>query len=89
MQERREKMLALVAHWRESGLSRKQFCAQIGITLSKFNYWVAKERAQTADGFVELGRGQSWGPIDVTYPNGVRLQAPADLSLLSRLIHLY
>lgn len=89
MQERREKMLALVAHWRESGLTRKQFCNQAGITLSKFNYWVAKERAQSSEGFVELGGGSPSAPVEITYPNGVKLQAAADMSLLSRLIHLY
>ena len=82
-------MLALVAHWRESGLSRKVFCAQVGITLSKFNYWVAKERAQSAEGFVELSGGSPSSTVELIYPNGIRLQAPADLSLLSRLIRLY
>lgn len=82
-------MLALVAHWRESGLSRKTFCSQVGITMSKFNYWIAKSRQESAEGFVQLTGSAPSGMVELTYPNGVKLQATADLSLLSRLIHLY
>ncbi|MFS8618089.1 MAG: hypothetical protein FWJ85_14805 [Solitalea sp.] len=89
MQERREKMLALVAHWRESGLTQKVFCDQVGVTLSKFSYWVAKAREESSEGFMQLSGNAPSAMVELTYPNGVKLQATADLSLLSRLIHLY
>ncbi|RQP19192.1 MAG: IS66 family insertion sequence hypothetical protein, partial [Parapedobacter sp.] len=31
-------MFTLVRQWRDSGLTRKEFCLQHGITLSKFGY---------------------------------------------------
>ena len=94
MKERRDYMFTLVRQWRESGLTRKEFCLQHGITLSKFGYWIARWKADQSvegTGFIPMVSSGS-GPmamLSVVYPNGVRLEVPsADLGLLSGLIAL-
>ncbi len=94
MKERRDYMFTLVRQWRESGLTRNEFCQQHGVTLSKFGYWISrwKEAQFSGEGvFVAMGSSgsTSHGVLSVIYPNGVRLEVPsADLGLLSRLIAL-
>lgn len=93
MRERREYMLTLVRQWRESGLTRQEFCLQHGITLGKFGYWISrwKEESGGDNGFIPMGSPKTAGHpvLSVIYPNGVRLEVPsADLGLLSRLITL-
>ncbi|MFB2121700.1 IS66 family insertion sequence element accessory protein TnpB [Parapedobacter sp. 2B3] len=92
MKERRDYMFTLVGQWRESGLTRKEFCLQHGITLSKFGYWIARWKADQSVGdtdFIPMVPSGSGTVLSVVYPNGVRLEVPsADLGLLSRLIAL-
>lgn len=94
MKERREYMFTLVGQWRESGLTRAEFCLQHGLTLGKFSYWIARWKENESgvnDGFIPMGTAMAGNPsvISVVYPNGVRLEVPSsDLSLLSRLIAL-
>ena len=94
MKERREYMFTLVRQWRDSGLTRKEFCTQHGITIAKFGYWIARwkeDQSGGGSGFIPMGTATAGNPsvISVVYPNGVRLEVPsADLGLLSRLIAL-
>jgi hypothetical protein len=41
----RQKMLALVEACASSGLTQKQWCAQQGITMDKFQYWNRRYKA--------------------------------------------
>ncbi len=94
MKERRDYMFTLVRQWRESGLTRKEFCLQYGITPAKFGYWINRwKEAQSGgdNGFIPMGSPRNAGHpvLSVIYPNGVRLEVPSvDLGLLSRLIAL-
>ena len=87
-------MLTLVRQWSESGLTRKEFCSQHGLTLAKFGYWIARWKEDPSDGghgIIPMGAPRTAGHpvLFVIYPNGVRLEVPsADLGLLSRLIAL-
>jgi len=38
----RNYMFVLVVQWREDGLTRKEFCDQHDITLSKSGYWISR-----------------------------------------------
>ena len=40
---KKEQMFALVAQWRESGLTRTTFANQHGIGTSSFDYWCKKQ----------------------------------------------
>jgi hypothetical protein len=94
MKERRDYMFTLVRQWRESGLTRQEFCLQHGITVGKFGYWISRWKEDQSggdNGFIPMGspRSASQPVLSVIYPNGVRLEVPsADLGLLSRLIAL-
>ena len=87
-------MFTLVGQWRESGLTRQEFCNQHGIRLSKFSYWIARwkeDQSGGGGGFIPMGppRPGDIPVVSVVYPNGVRLEvSSADLGLLSRLIAL-
>ena len=58
--DNREKMFRLVDQWKESGLTRKAFAQQHGITDSKLEYWCRKRdnkvprTTAVAKGFVEI-----------------------------------
>ena len=92
-EEKREKMLSLVADWKASGLTQKAFGVLHGINVATLGYWVAKSKEQESgtNGFI----GMSFGPsvqsneIEIIYPTGVRLKVSRDLSLISQLIRLY
>jgi len=94
MKERRDYMFTLVRQWRDSGLTRNEFCLQHGITVAKFGYWISRWKADQlveGTGFIPMGSSGSGtvAILSVVYPNGVRLEVPsADLGLLSRLIAL-
>jgi hypothetical protein len=41
--DKKSKMFALVAQWRESGLTRTVFAQQCGIQVASFDYWCKKQ----------------------------------------------
>lgn len=84
-------MLALVEQWRDSGQSRKEFCQLHGIKVSTLSYWIKKiENPVNGIGFKQILPSQvSSGRIDIIYPNGVKVSADGDLSLIAKLIHIY
>ena len=84
-------MLALVEQWRDSGQSQKEFCSLQGIKFSTFCYWIRRSKEQPKEaGFKQILPSQvSSGRIDIFYPNGVKVSADGDLSLIAKLIHLY
>lgn len=87
----REHMEAEVQKWRESGLTKKQFCQQQGIKESTFGYWITRSNQKWKSGFLplnELPSGQT-SAIEIIYPNGVRIKVAArDLKSISQLISL-
>ena len=91
-EEKREYMLSMISDWRASGKSKKQYCAEKGVSSSTFYYWFSRSKVipEFREGFVELvGTNPESGAVEIIYPNGVKLKAGADLALLSQLIRLY
>ncbi len=95
MESRKEEyMFTLVRQWQGSGLTRKEFSGQHGISLAKFGYWIARWKENQSgghSGFIPIDpRGiANASPVSVVYPNGVRLEVPsAEIGLLSKLISL-
>lgn len=88
-----EQMFALVDKHRQGGLSAKDFCERNNIGLSRFNYWARKKRQLDSDsGFIKITREQhsTHVPIELIYPNGVRLQLTApDPALIGSLLKIY
>ena len=89
-----ERMFTLVEQWKQSGITRKEFCRQADIKVGTFAYWVAKYKKdnQQSDpgGFVRVeASAQPASRVEITYPNGVRICIdPWDLALISQLITL-
>ena len=87
-------MFALVGQWKTSKKTQQQFCAEHDLKVGTFAYWVAKHKKagseNSAGGFVGVdvsGQAES-PPVRITYPNGVVVSCPANLPLISQLIHL-
>ena len=90
----------MIASWQSSGMSQAAFSRQWGISRSKFKHWLKKYRAeqgsvddqQSEPSFisVELTDQQTVGTYQITYPNGVQLQCPSQISTaqLRSLIYL-
>ena len=80
-------MFALVAQWRESGLTRKVFAQQHGLQAASFDYWckrqyneVVKLGDRPAPGFIELKSSvvapdKNLRPqIELTLPGGLSIK---------------
>ena len=90
--DQRERMKAEVERWRQSGLSQKEFCNELGMKVGTFAYWVSRSKeSEKKKGFIPMvPPAGSVEIIEVSYPNGVRIKVPAlDLKTISQLIHLY
>lgn len=85
-------MYDLIRNWEASGLTQAQFFLQHGITKSTFGYWrkkYLKEFGQESkkDKFIPIQiSDQDNGypntkPIELVYPNGIRLVCSADMDL--------
>lgn len=91
IQEKRDRMLSMIADWQQSGKSKKAYCAEKGINEAKFYYWISriKESDKSDLGFITIDKSSKKGDVEVIYPNGVRIKVENDLGLLSQLIRLY
>src|SRR5690625_519075 len=81
-----EKMFALVEEYHQSGLSTKLFCERKGIAPSRFYYWIRKKKDQNKTGFIKITTDAKITsvPVELIYPNGVRLQLPvSDLDVIT------
>lgn len=90
-ESKRDKMLSVVAQWRESGQTQKDFCSFHGIKVCTLGYWVKRSSEQDEQsGFTEIHPSTAQtGKIEIIYPNGVRVSTDGDLSLIAKLIHIY
>lgn len=91
IQEKRERMLSMIADWQQSGKSKKAYCMEKGINEATFYYWFSrsKENATARCSFITIDKMSRKSEIEVIYPNGVRIKTENDLALLSQLIRLY
>lgn len=84
-------MLSMIADWQQSGISKKQYCAEHGINEATFYYWFSrsKENGAASGRFIALDKSSQKSEVEVIYPNGVRIKLDTDLGLMSQLIRLY
>jgi transposase-like protein len=70
-----EQMNIVIKEWQQSGLSKKAFCHQRGITNSTFHYWL--KRFSGSGGFAEVkvrsSSHCSSNACEVVFPSGVRM----------------
>lgn len=89
--ERRERMLAHVAAWQQSGKSRKAYCTEHGLAVSTLDYWCGRGRGGGGRrGFAAVELAAPPG-MELHYPNGVRMVLPAGTALehIAACIRLY
>lgn len=73
-----EKGQAMLEAWRQSGLTRREFCIQHNVSYSTFNYWCRRLSADAPAGFTEI-EVKSKSPatlgigLEVVFPSGVKL----------------
>ena len=84
-------MEAMVAAFRSSGLTQREFCQRENIKVPTFSYWYRKVgtgATPISSGFTEVTPSLPSGGLEVVYPNGVRIRGIHDLSLLQLLVRL-
>jgi len=91
LQEKRERMLSMIADWQQSGKSKKAYCTENGIKEATFYYWFSrsKENDTTGGNFITIDNAPRRNDVEIIYPNGVRIKVENDLALVSQLIRLY
>lgn len=84
-------MFAMISDWQQSGMSKKRYCAEKGISEATFYYWYSRseEKVLAPGSFIAIDKACKKSEVEVIYPNGVRIKVDTDLGLLSQLIRLY
>lgn len=85
-----QEMEAVVASFKSSGLSQREFCKQQQIKLATFSYWyrkIKKASETPAAGFTEVTASVESVGLEVVFPNGVIIRGIQDLSLIRQLIN--
>lgn len=76
----KEEMRKLVAQWKTSELTRKEFSQQNNIAETKLGYWQKKfKKTETPKQFIPLivQEGEKHDnniPLEIHYPNGVKIK---------------
>ena len=88
-QRKKEEMYPLVAKWQKSGQSKLHFSQAHGLKAYTFHYWInkyekekgVKAAANSKEKFIPLSvRSIPSAQIELSYPNGVRLQIRGQVS---------
>ena len=88
-QRKKEEMYPLVAKWQKSGQSKLHFSQAHGLKAHTFHYWIkkyekekgVKSATNSKDKFIPLSvRSIPSTQIELSYPNGVRLQIMGQVS---------
>jgi len=72
-------MFAIVEVWQQSGLSKKTFCAEQGITYHRFHYWHQRYKirhvtpANDGPSFIPLDLRFNTASAELIYPDGRRI----------------
>lgn len=88
--DKQEKMFLLVDQWRKSGITRKAFAREHGVTHSSLEYWCRKrdmktrKRTAAASEFVEIipsrdpepgvSENKSTAMVELELPSGIKLK---------------
>jgi len=103
MKKTKEEMYILISEWRDSGLTKSDFCQIESIPFEKLAYWITKQNKEKINSDKKpIRRQHSFIPMnlpsviehdgfEILYPNGVSLKCPNSLSLdkLQSMIKIY
>lgn len=91
---KKERMFALIDEWKQSGVSKTEFCHRKNLKVNTFAYWVnkvkpAEDERKTGFARIQIRDCSSTAQLLLIYPNGVKMEVDAkDLSLIKHLIDL-
>lgn len=85
---KRKAMYNLINQWEDSGITKKEFCTQEGITYESFRYWSKKQKEEQAslvkeskpentNEFIPLtikNQSEKKEQPEIIYPNGVKIR---------------
>jgi len=75
MKHTQEQIQGAIKEWQQSGLSKKAFCLERGITYQTFHYWC--KRLSASSGFTEIKVARSShrgiSEYELIFPSGVRM----------------
>ena len=87
-----EEKKRLVSQWRQSNLTRREFCEQNNLSFNKFRNWITIINQSNCSKFIdiEVVKPPTLTSAIIHYPNGVKLEIPTNcnLSELKQLIYL-
>ena len=72
---RAAEMRLVIEEYAASGLGRKQFCEQRGITLTTFDYWRRELRGKPGLLKVKVAASEPMGQFVLTLANGRRIES--------------
>ena len=88
-----EEITLAIDMWKESGLTKAQFCKRENISRNTFKYWQSRYRQvqvpiKKHKGFIPLEVTEPTQPdfivdsacITISYPNGVQVQCPMNIN---------
>ena len=81
LHEKKAEMFASVAGWKQSSMTKGAYAQSVGISMSKFEYWVRKVRetglsSDDFPGFVEIGRQSKAKPLPEVEPCCENMPSP-------------
>lgn len=88
LHEKKAEMFASVALWKLSSMTKGAYAQSVGISKSKFEYWVRKVRetglsSEDFPGFVEIGRQSGTTPLPEIEKRSVGLPTPVPQAVLT------
>jgi len=70
-----------IEYWRQSGQSKKEYCALAGIKYPTFMSWFKKlDEVKEVGGFIKLEKETIVHRHEIVFPNGIRLYSSARLT---------
>ena len=84
----RDRMFAIIETWQQSGLSKKAFCTEQGITYHRFHYWHRRYKTHhttagtNVPAFIPLQLPATTASAELVYPDGRRLLFHQDVDAI-------
>jgi len=69
-----------IEYWRQSGQSKKEYCALAGIKYPTFMSWLKKLDESEVGRFIKLENKATVHRHEIVFPNGIRLYSSAVLT---------
>lgn len=78
-------MLSLIADWHQSGISKKDYCAENENNETTFYFWFlrSKENDTACVNYITIDKAPRKIDVEIFYPSGMRIKGENDIALVS------